>query len=88
MGFKKVIDDSFAHLEGHQFMMLWQIDKAHFADVEVALLIVVDLRAQEIGSSAAKITVYTLAEYNSFLEGVRVKAGLLGARSSPAVRAE
>ena len=88
MGFEEVVDDSFAHLEGHQLMMFRQIDKANFTDVEITLLVVVDLGPQEIGSSAAEITVYTLAKDHHFFEGVRVKAGLLGARSSSAVCAE
>ena len=88
VAFKKVIDDSFAHFEGHQFMMFRQIDKTNFADVEITLLVVVNFGTQEVGSSSAEITVSSLAIGHNFLEGVRVKAGRLGARSSPAMRAE
>ena len=63
VAFKKVIDDSFAHLEGHQFMIFRQIDKTNFADIEIALFIVVNFGAQEVGSSTAEITVYTCVIY-------------------------
>lgn len=51
----EVVDHVMRSFEGHELMGIRQVDKADFADVEVALGVPEGIRAEQIGGRPAKV---------------------------------